>query len=491
MKIGWSEVSLVPDKPIRLQGQFYERISEYVETPISATAMAVEANGNRAVIISMDTVEVPEDLLQKIRARISEKTNEFLPEEVIIAATHSHTSFMLGESIGSTVDILNEFLPDDKKYTSIIEEDTDAYMSVAETQELLAERVSQVAVDAWNNREDALYANEFGRAAVGMCRRVVYDDNSAKMWGDTNTSNFVSMEGGNDSGIELIYTFDKNKKLKGIVANIACPAQILEQRSFISSDYWGKAKQIIREKLGDDVYLLALGGAGGDQCPRDLVRWVEPETPILDPNVIRDNPPKRKADPSMFDISGCNRAGKRVANEILSILEEVTEYKDTDMFVHNVDILHLPLRRVTISEYNNSVAALERYVEKNKDKAVFNYEDNAAMYIHAGNIERYRQQQTQDIVETEVHTIRFGDVAFATNPFELFLDYGNQMKARSLAEQVFVVQLCCGSKGYLPTEKAEIGGHYSAYVSSGCIGHIGGDILVRESLTRINDMWKD
>ena len=59
------------------------------------------------------------------------------------------------------------------------------------------------------------------RSAVGMNRRVCNSDGSAKRWGDTNTANFVSLEGGNDSGIELIYTFDENKKLTGIVANIA------------------------------------------------------------------------------------------------------------------------------------------------------------------------------------------------------------------------------------------------------------------------------
>jgi hypothetical protein len=85
--------------------------------------------------------------------------------------------------------------------------------------------------------------------------------------------------------------------------------------------------------------------------------------------------------------------------------------------------------------------------------------------------------------------IRFGEVAFATSPFELFLDYGNRMKARSYAEQTFIVQLACGSKGYLPTEKAEKAGHYSAYITSGCVGHEGGDILVREQLEEINELF--
>ena len=110
------------------------------------------------------------------------------------------------------------------------------------------------------------------------------------------------------------------------------------------------------------------------------------------------------------------------------------------------------------------------------------------MYIHAGNIARYNLQQTTDMNEIEVHVIRLGDIAFATNPYELFLDYGNQMKARSHAKQTMLIQLSCGAAGYLPTEKAEKGSHYSAYVSSGIQGHEGGDLLVRKTVSEINKM---
>ena len=75
------------------------------------------------------------------------------------------------------------------------------------------------------------------------------------------------------------------------------------------------------------------------------------------------------------------------------------------------------------------------------------------------------------------HIIRFGDIAIATNLFELFLDYANRIKARSLAKQTFVMHLTCGDSGrYLPTEKAEQGSHYSAYISSGHVGYEGGEV---------------
>ena len=87
--------------------------------------------------------------------------------------------------------------------------------------------------------------------------------------------------------------------------------------------------------------------------------------------------------------------------------------------------------------------------------------------------------------------IRLGKVAFVTCPFELFLDFGNQIRARSAATQTFEIQLCCGALGYLPTERAEKGGHYSAYVSSGYVGHEGGDVLVRESLDTIGKLFAE
>ncbi len=491
--IGWAEESLVPEKKVSLAGQFFERISEYVESEISVTAMAVEADGEQMIMVSCDVEGVKDHVIQLAREKFAKLVKEVDPRKLIICATHTHTSLSIGtgsaRSFSVQTQILEEFLPQGKKYKELVTPDA-GVQTPMEGLEFLTDKIALAAKKAWENRKEALYANEFGRAAVGMNRRVCYDDGSAQMWGDTNTANFVSLEGGNDSGVELIYTFDLNKKLTGIVANIACPAQILEQRSFISADFWGRAKANLREKFGDDIFLLALCGAGGDQCPRDLVRWVNPETPIDDPNVKRPNYIERKADPSMYDVSGCNRVGKRISNEIISVYEEITEYKSEAVFKHKVIDLDVPLRKATIAEHDHAVRELEYYIAKNKDKE-FNFEDNAKMHVHTGTIARFRRQQNEEVVPIEYHVIRFGDVAFATNPYELFQDFANVMKARSYAKQTFIVQLCCGQHGYLPTEKAEKGGHYSAYISSGETGHEGGDLLTRETITEINKMFTE
>jgi hypothetical protein len=80
-----------------------------------------------------------------------------------------------------------------------------------------------------------------------------------------------------------------------------------------------------------------------------------------------------------------------------------------------------------------------------------------------------------------------GDVAIATNPFELFLDYGVQIKGRSKAVLTFLSQLTCDHHGYLPTRRAVAGGDYSAVNHT--VGPRGGRVLVDESVKAINSLW--
>ena len=147
----------------------------------------------------------------------------------------------------------------------------------------------------------------------------------------------------------------------------------------------------------------------------------------------------------------------------------------------------MPLRRVTVAEYHSALRTIKEFFDNLEGDV--SYEDNAHMQIYSGIVARYQLQQTMDIYPIEVHIARLGDIAFASNPYELFLNYGNQIRARSLAKQTFLCQLCCGSYGYLPTEKAEQGSHYSAFVGSGMAGHVGGEMLVRKTLAEINKLF--
>ena len=107
-------------------------------------------------------------------------------------------------------------------------------------------------------------------------------------------------------------------------------------------------------------------------------------------------------------------------------------------------------------------------------------------------IDRYDRQKagTSDPYKMELHAIRLGDVAIATNPFELFTQYGIQIKARSRPLQTFILQLT-GPGTYLPTGVAIRGGGYSAIVASSVVGPEGGQVLVDRTVGLINSLWPE
>ena len=501
LQFGWSEKSITPDKKVSLCGQFAERISEYVEKPLCVTALAVGSGSEQAVFCACDLVDISWSLRDAVRERLAGNSAGLDPMKVIISAIHTHTgpgysnrddssSKFTGNATSFRALIESE-LPPDKKYVESA--DISGNPEVAQPDEvfaLLTERIADAALEAWSSRKDGSFSNAFGRAPVGMCRRVCYNDGSAQMWGNAETAKFTQVEGGNDSGVELLYVFNEKNELSGIVANLACPAQCVQHRLFVSPDFWGETKMLLRKRFGDKVFLLPLCSAAGDQCPVDLVRWVEPESDVHDPNLKRNHPHPRKADPSMFDLAGMRKAGQRIANEIIGVYEEGLDAPQTNPeFVHEVHMMQLPLRRTTFAEVAAARKRIHDYLAEKPGDVDFN--DAAALQVDLGILRREELQEKMDILDTECHILRLGTVAFATNPFELFLDYGNQIKARSWAEQTFLVQLANGTEGYLPTEKAEKGGHYSAFIASGLVGHVGGDQLVRETLKNINRLFAE
>ena len=116
--------------------------------------------------------------------------------------------------------LVREMLPD-AKYEELVSYQGDDLLEGEPAFLFVVERIAAAAKAAWESRTAGTYATGFGRAAVGMCRRVCYHDGSAKMWGDTNEAAFTELEGGNDSGIELMFTYTPDKKLTGVVANVA------------------------------------------------------------------------------------------------------------------------------------------------------------------------------------------------------------------------------------------------------------------------------
>ena len=188
----------------------------------------------------------------------------------------------------------------------------------------------------------------------------------------------------------------------------------------------------------------------------------------------------------MRNLRGINRL-EEISRRIVGAWKEALEGAEKDKhsavpMSHVVEDLELPRREVLEREWK---LAQEKIADLSQQKG-----KQTLLYWHGGVVKRYENQLagTVEPYKMELHVIRLGDIAITTNPFELFTDYGIQMKTRSPALQTFVIQLA-GPGTYLPSSRAAQGGGYSAIAESNEVGPEGGKVLVERTLEQINALW--
>jgi len=305
-----------------------------------------------------------------------------------------------------------------------------------------------------------------GHAVVAQNRRSIYADGRAQMYGPTNRPDFVAIEGPEDQGVEVLFFWDADGALVGTAVNVACPSQEVEGDSQVDADFWHEVRESLRGKHGKDLFVLAWTGAAGDQSPHLMYR--------------------KEAEERMRRLRKLTRL-EELARRVVSAWEEALEGASQEqasdaVLVHKVENVGLPVRPVTDAEAEETRRTIETLSREPRNQRMVEW--------HRDVIERHEAQKNGKVPPyvAEVHVIRLGDVAIATNPFELFTQYGIQMKAKSRALQTFVIQLA-GHGTYVPTPPAVRGGGYSAIAASNVVGPEGGQALVDRTVGLINSLW--
>lgn len=188
-------------------------------------------------------------------------------------------------------------------------------------------------------------------------------------------------------------------------------------------------------------------------------------------------------------LSRTQEMGRRIVNAVNDTWEVVKDEVRTDLpFVHRVECFELPEQPITEAEYAEAKAHYDQLAAKEELTGA----DYWNKLWHGHVVNRYEEQQRGPTGNAiEMHVLRLGDVAIATNPFELYTDYGIQIQARSPAEQTILIQLASpvGVAGYLATPRALVGKGYSAIPQSCRVGPEGGQILVERTLQSLQGLF--
>ena len=301
------------------------------------------------------------------------------------------------------------------------------------------------------------------------------------------------MEGGEDSGVELMFFADQDRQPIGVILNVACPSQVMEATYKISSDFMGSLREKLREEFDPKFMLMPQISAAGCQSPRDLSR-------------------NYRNEPDFWHEEDVEVVSGRLLEAVWHGLTRVRDkFNFSPVLRHSTRTISLPKRRATYGEYIVAKREMQQLESIQSSQDAFKefcnevhsnekipgrpgpYDDKKRHFVQILNreavVRRYEEQNLAPEVNVEVQVVRLGDAVFVSNPFELFLEFGQRIKARSPAGQTFIVQLANGSEGYLPTSRAEQLGGYGGLIINGTVGSEGGSKLVDYSIGQINALW--
>jgi hypothetical protein len=515
LNIGWGRRSLNPGKPVAITGQFYLRVSLGEYDPVVAEALVLENGKDAAIFVSADMVALRGGILDRVRAKLRDKAPEIPGDKIIANATHTHS----GPSFSTAAPAAPGL----------------EYMPAEEIKDFIAAQIADAVMDAWKSRAHGSVAFGYGFATVGHSRRTVYLEEQqlppetlknragafvnglGRMYGNTAEDTFSHYEAGTDAFANFMFTFDAPGKLTGAVVNVPCPAQTNEHAWVLHAGFWHPVREKLRARYGD-IGIVCQCAAAGDLSPRQMhyraaeLRRYQLKYPELYRKFMKNWLPypdgffaSKEDEEARRNLDVCDLLrAEDIAGRIAAAFDEVLDWARNDrlsapVLRHEVASVKLARRMVTDEEFLEDKRIYDELgAEKTESERAGRPIPRtlvARMDRCKRTLDRYEAQKKDPFVTTDIHAVRIGDFAFASNRFELFLDFMHRIQGRSPFVQTIIVQLVAdpGLDGgsYLATERAVVNKGYSAILQSNQVSPAGGQQLVDLTLDMLKRLQED
>ena len=502
LKIGWASRDVSTTKPINIPGQFHMRISQGILDPVTITALVIDSGSDLVAFLSADLVVIRSNLLDEVRAKVTKLCPGFPTEKILMNATHTHTgaSHYAEKGIDKIMTGSSTATPEEVPHPGVEIASSDAY------RDYLSTEAAEAVCEAYNGRAAGGVAYGYGFAVVSHSRRVIYFDDTSKrpgaqvngyrvdghgvMYGNTNDDNFSHYEAGADHFVNLFYTFDPAGTLTGAIINVPCPSQNSEHERLLSADYWNDVRLAIRKQYGN-IFILPQCAAGGDLSPR-----------ILHYKKAQERRFRLKYGEEQTERA----ARKDIAERVAAAFTEVLSWARKDIrtalpLTHIVETVNLDKRRISDAEYAFAKQKLDELnqvpFQTEGENPVKMLDFNSSLVAQRNRfvriVFRYQTQDAEPSLPMEMHVLRIGNIAFASNRFELYMDFMHRIQARSPFEQTFIIQLA-GTPGadggtYLATERGAANKGYSACLFCNLVSPKGGQEMVDETVSILKNIY--
>lgn len=445
---GAAAVDISPDQwPLSLRGSFSPRSSAVLNDPLHARSVAVQNGTGRAVITIVDNLGIGRETLDDIKRRVSEATG-WKPEEMLIAATHTHTA----PSISGTGGTIPAAAYREKAQNGIVKSITDAIAALqpATVAWGSGEVPDEVMNRRWYLKEGTMPVNPFGG----------FD----KVKTNPGRNDLIEPAGPKDPEVAVLDFRTRKRQPLAFIANYSLHYVGGMAPETVSADYFGEYARLMAFRVG------------GSKPPENFVAMMSNGTSgdINNIDFKGTRPPRAPFEQIRLVAAKCADASWRATRE-------AERHEDVRIAIVQREV-ELLRRKPTPEQVERAKEILA--MPKAERDALPGHTEN-----YAGRI--MGAEAAPEKVAVLIQAMCLGDQAIVTMPFEVFAEIGLEIKKKSPFPRTFLIELANGSSGYLPTPRQHELGGYETWLGTNNVQKDASDILTKHLLEMLVELREE
>jgi len=458
MRVGFGRGIITPKGgKTAIAGNIPPRLTDVVHDDVLAVAMVVACENTRTIWVSCDICHPNNRLMEDAIIALKKAIPDFDESQLVLNATHATAC---------------AYVTDDEFLDIGLKDFSGDMMPLCEVRKQICEGIVCAVQKALSNMHDCTMEFSTADILTGYCRRVVYNDLSAVMYGNPYREDFLRMEYPDSLATKLLYFYTKDEhRLLGIFANVPCPSQADECSLHITGDYWTVVRNRVNEAFGKDVEVISACASAGELSPHRVMYSVGGYTDDI------ENGPE-----------AAERLGNFIAESIIKEKERPLKKYSAEELKHKriIKALDFPVRKPCEKDINDAIEYFkdkENFDETGKPKSWVKH----VKYSLIKNLTNEKPR----FYNAKVCVMKIANVLFFTAPMEVFTEYSKRISMKFPHNPTFDVQLTYDYMGYLPTNEAIEHGGYSTEIFSTITGADGGKMYIEEISKLLNKIRGD